>query len=197
MISCINNQKQMGLATGTYFGDYNEYFPPTSLRRWEYTWDARLAPYMGVKGNGSSVEWYKFKIPGDSASGWICTPSFKCPLDNSTQKHIRSYAASSMYFVAGDRRGVIHDDISRKIGSITKPSQTIFLFDFWNSSNIQFQHAFSKIDGWLGIAGVPLREDGKFYHGVTMGFLFCDGSARELNPIKAYSGPDVLWHYNQ
>ena len=50
-IFCLNNQKQLALATHLYTGDYNEWFPPMQdylpLKRIETSWRSYLFHYVG------------------------------------------------------------------------------------------------------------------------------------------------------
>jgi prepilin-type N-terminal cleavage/methylation domain-containing protein/prepilin-type processing-associated H-X9-DG protein len=202
-ISCINNLKQLGIATQNYTIDSNDYYPnncPATSGRWETVWDCKLGPYIGVDGNGAAAEFYKFKTPGDATSGLISTPVLLCPRSDykSVSERSRSYCASSIpNGNLSDRRGVLYYLTSLKLTSVTKPHNTIFLFEAWKSNNYQFDGAWSQADGWLGIAGIPLRADGQFTHGKTMNFLFCDGRANAFNPIDCYMNTPRPWYYDQ
>lgn len=193
-IYCINNLKQIGNATAMYFGDNDGYFP-TSNVRWETTWDCRIAPYLGVRGNGGLDNWYKFHVYGDSTSGLVTTPVLKCPSDENTHTFQRSYRANAIPLNdLSKRRGVLRNAVSRKIGQITEPEQTIFLAEGWASNNFQFQTAFSYLDGWIVPTGATTKADGfSFFHGNTNNFSFCDGHAKGIDPRLVIG----MWYYDQ
>ncbi len=199
-ITCINNLKQIGYGNAGYVNDNLDYFPTSpQAKRWEQIWDCKLAPYMGVKDNGGATEWYKYKTWNVAASGLILTPVLHCPSSEYKDAVYRSYAASAIPS-GGDlneRRGILYENVSRRIGTITRPSNTISFCELWASNNAQFQGAWNSFDGWLGEAGLPKQSDGSFYHGNKSSFLFCDGHAEGFHPSMCYSDSSVKWYYNQ
>lgn len=200
---CVNNLKQIGLASGNYIQDNNDYFPnndsnypPTG--RWKTVWDCKLAPYLSVKDNGGEFAYY-FKTHGDAASGRITTPILHCPQSDYKSLTTRSYTASSIPNL-GDlnfRRGILFYNISRRLSSINKPDSTIFIFENWRENNLQFETGWSQADGWMAFGGIPIRNDGVFTHGKRMSFLFCDGRANAFDPRDCYTGSSVLWYHDQ
>ena len=195
-IFCINNFKQMGLGMISYCNDYGDYFP-TSVTRWQDTWDCQIAKYIGVKGNGGSTDWYKYKISGDSNSGLINIPLLTCPSQENRTSLSRSYSASAIPANdLADRRGILRNLVSRRVAQITKPSSTISLLEYWSADNKQFQASWMYLDGWLGGTG-PITSDGRYYHGQGNNFLYVDGHADLLHPVKCFMENPKLWWYNQ
>lgn len=191
--SCANNLKQFGQASYSYATDFNASFPPCIYPlAYDYAWDCHLAPYLGVASNGASSGRYGYKVPGNSASGYITTALLQCPgnqyASNSRQ---RGYTANSMLSGAPtDRRGVI-SATPRKYTQLARPSRTVEFFDYHNSNNLQFCTAFCCTTGWLGG-----DQSAMYYHGAGgMNFQFCDGHVQLLPPEMAYISNPKLWYY--
>lgn len=191
-IGCLSNLKQLGLGISAYWGDNNDFYPTNPASNYEYTWDCKIMPYASVNGNGKSTEWFKY-VNGTSGT-LITTPLLICPLDESTIYRRRSYSASR-YDVDG--RGVSGNNESRRSGRITRPANTIALFDYWNktTTNRQFEYGNSIVYGWLGASAIVKRSDNHFLHGNRQNFLLCDLHVEAINPILCYQ--EKMWYANR
>ncbi len=190
-ISCTNNLKQQGLAMTLYTSENIDYYP-TSGQRWQWSWDCLLAPYMGVGNNGGPTDWYKYEVWNDASSGVISTPSLRCPSEEDTRAHARSYRVNGLIAENyNDRRGLMRGRTSRKVTDVTSSEQTVAISEYWgkmitNKYNSQFQTANSFAAGYVAAGGIPLKNDGTFFHANGHTYLYCDGHVENQNPNEVF-----------
>ena len=63
---CMSNLRQQGIATGSYYNDYNDYIMEQGTG--ETTWVRKIQPYSGLKQSSVSETWQKsiFACPADT-----------------------------------------------------------------------------------------------------------------------------------
>lgn len=179
-ISCVNNLKQIGLGLGGYQSDNRGFFPPNNNRNYENSWDSMVASYLGLNGNGAATQWYKN----------IHAPFLVCLQDDRSAAYKRSYSMNGI--ITGTTRGVSRYNESVNADTIRHPSRTLTVFDYWNlTDNYQFCYPYGTTAGWMGISAIPLRSDGRFFHGPNMNFGFVDGHAGAMLPSLCYKAPNM------
>ncbi len=198
---CLNNLKQLGLATIMYQGDYDGMFPPNLYyhrpggesspeMRGDEVWDCKLAPYLNIE----------FR---DENGNHQPTQLLICPLDwradVSPWGHLRrSYTANrTSTHPSHVNCGVVwigNGTPKVKAGSFRGAAEVVYLFELWNISgtdgNRQWRAPFAVSDGWHGnVPPVnyfnPDRNNGPYYHGQQMAFLFADMHASLEDPTRA------------
>ena len=197
-MKCLNNLKQLGIASFAYSADYNEIFPTSLFYNGSFdnanNWDVALAPYAGYKIDLSQIN------NGTYYLNQMKHPDIlQCPRDwrigDTWASYARSYASIRTSNVFPDF-GVMYTGAGvgpPKISSIVKPSRTVYLIELAkqiiapSNGNRMFRPAFTSIDGWLGYSSIPKTPSGDFFHGKSMPFLFVDGHAVDTDPRLAYS----------
>ena len=154
-ISCISNLKQIGLAWGCYFGDYQNYFcpyaPEVSAGWW--TWGGvgsttgYLSPYL--KGDGI------YKCPADDARGAICSGHL---WPNSGTSYAFNYVLTSCC------PGIPGCD-AQKLSDVRYPSSTVIMGD---------TTMFASGCAWPGTLG---NYSWHAASGLYSNLLFVDGHA--------------------
>lgn len=161
-IACVNNLKQLGLATGMYQNDWDGYFPAGD--RFEYL-AQNLLPYTHID-VGTALT-----TPGEAKI-------YFCPSDK-TRKAVDRCSWSFM------RNGYCSWDIGYKkmkqIQGIRSPTQIIYLGDSKRpgSSSVKFAFAtwpFKATADPLDSKGVP-----GFRHFKQANLLYCDGHIGQNN----------------
>lgn len=198
-MGCLNNLKQLGVATAAYLADEDEVFP-TVLFYYNVTigkrtsnyrgdcWDAELARYLGINNNYAASDYWTLKF----------SPIFQCPRDwrkraGTWDINRRSYGACKVGSNGNADYGVTWTGSGTpappRISEVIKPNKTIYLFDFEPTTyGIQYHPSYSYTDGWLGSTGVPKTPAGEFLHGgEAQSFLFTDMHAALMNPNMAHN----------
>jgi len=187
-ITCTNNLKQLSNGVMQYCDDQVGYYP--TCRTTNDSWDAKILKYIGQ----DVTDPY----------GKVINKIFICPVDDRLDLAARcSYTISQLRPTPPEApRGLSEMNESRRNSQVTKPSNTIALFDFWYdmrnypaqiNNHVQFSNSFSYIAGWLGDAGTPIRKDGLYFHGRRQVFAFADGHSAMFEPTSVYK----MWQYNQ
>ena len=135
-VSCIGNQKQMGMVNVSYAGDYEYY----------------VANYMVVNGNAnySNVYWYELMgrqlgwkpcngyqplyRPGGSAKNPSDPTIFACPSGRSWTRESYFYQTLDTHFrcnvpVINMERPALSDTRGARVSQVIYPSRKLFLFD--------------------------------------------------------------------
>jgi len=187
-VLCMNNMKQLGLATNLYLPDYDEYFPIAGTSDFVNTWDTLLLPYI----TGGKFDKDRVKT--------TIAPLLICPKDNRAWNNRRSYAANAIARSwPGDWRGICKDDTSIKLSAIKNPSNTIHLFELYTNSagadinSWQFRLGWGTVNGYLSVADAPKTAVGGWYHGQANNFLFADGRAAGFSPVKVFAENPWMW----
>ena len=143
--SCMNNLKQLGLATFMYAQDYEDYYPPGGDDSTPVIyWPKRLLPYTGNN--------YKL---------------FHCPSHLSTLTNPLSYMANWRVFGSPGHA----TNSVKKIGSFTNASDLICISDIvpnYNGSMPNGGNFGYDWPAWPGVWQVHDRRTGSMY-------LFADG----------------------
>jgi len=182
---CASNLRQLGTALLQYAAENNGALPSGK------TWDRDISSYLGVP------EW--------NTAG-ANSPVLTCPADRRSRpladgKFPRSYT-SSYIKPADPTQGLFGDgDVqpSRRLVQITRPSQTIMIFEMFTTgtgaevANEQFMQAYGWSSGYQSAASTPRLPNGKFYHGNTLNYLFADGHLEPLPPAYIYTPPNNFW----
>ena len=182
---CVNNLKQLGIASIEYSSDNADWLVPTdhTAANVVFSWMPILAPRVGINDmvNDEGLPW----VPYDEAMGGIQTARqkpFVCP----SLGTMVSYALNQHFHIRAERNSGITPEQS-KTTAIRKPSKTLQLIDApswyelaWTSgfdsgvqSKIQeamqalrHNHRLNKLyeDGHVVNSNVVLVEE---YHGGT------------------------------
>jgi len=185
-IGCINNLKQIGLATHLYIGDNDGMFPAgykddISIVR---SWDDYLAPYDGRSNLPQSV----IDAEGIPLADYNF-PLYVCPSDNTTQDtyHKRSY---NMNFYRSDwthTSGISMWDWSKALRTIRHPSNTIAIAERYEPNNI-----LGGLSGYTfpNIVYKARNNITNFWwHGKPWNnYLMCDGRAVSLKMEETMLG---------
>lgn len=167
---CAENLRQISQALFMSTADNRGAFPPGHI------WDRSIAPYIGTTLSASPT----------------ATPPTSlliCPSDSRTLASPRSYvvpAQSNSYPGVGifSRSPTLP---SLRLPEISHPPQTILVTEFYTggwASSAQFNTAYSAVDGWLGVGGAPVLDDGSPYHRSGQNYAFCDGHVERLSPAQ-------------
>ena len=216
-ITCLNNQKQVGLAEWMYTSAYNEYYTVAGYGD-ETTWDDLLSQFDGRKLSKSVQVQVRIK-KSDFPELKSYSAIYQCPGDKvprlidsnpNNEYYIKSFAINSINGttapVAENLRNGVQCGItdtyhtSLKVSSVPDPSGTVFICDC------------PTHDNWLGsgyragfTSGKECYQDilnygetgphGKYRYNV----IFLDGHAKNINILK-YSTDDfkgTIWSVNK
>ncbi len=166
-ISCLNNQKQIGIGLLLYVNDYGDYFP---------------------RGNQGGGRWGETGVPGN---GWLgqmfdnIGKNFnviKCPSDKyecGTEKTLSYYYSQDL---AGGEMGNTFMQTPWKIGQLSNPVNTVLLWECTSVSLGQYgltlpvsdENRSCSFNAWHIRGGIP--ASGLLY-GITPGSNFWDTPA--------------------
>jgi prepilin-type N-terminal cleavage/methylation domain-containing protein/prepilin-type processing-associated H-X9-DG protein len=159
--TCINNNKQLGLALTQYAQDWDETMPQWYFtggrytidgRTVEPTWDAAVYPIVKAKGSFTCPS-NDPKNPGAIPEGWV----------------IRSYALPQN--VSG---------IS--MGDVRNPAETVMLFEKGSQAlGVGADSVGESFYQMHGFDHVEQQRNPKFPHGKGKVFAFMDGHAKYFN----------------
>ena len=213
--NCMGKIKQIGTASASYTGDYNDYIVIAGHRYQgafsDYVWDALLAyRYMGYKANGSTA----------------INPNFRCDLDDNNiyVKHSRRSYWINSYTSSGGQNSIKTEELGnialntnkapagKKLSRIKIPS-SLMLFvcrankDNTSSNVAYFAYSVCYAVNWASrhTATNPKSEDGTMkgyvqHSGRTSNYCFVDGHAENikatiygLNAINIWSISQDRW----
>ncbi len=186
-IVCMNNLKQIGIATQSYLDDNKWILNPNSS--WNYfTYEAGIYPHWsqfyyseGFAGN------YDY-LPFEMFNGYKVCRVFICPKldwDGDMRRRMKSYTVNAL--LNGDYGGAIKN-LKRRIGKIRSPSRTFMFGDgnplkVWGSTRF-FNHFASSVES----------EQMDFRHMGKWNVVFIDAhvegwtKARHRAAVKSWSG---------
>ena len=205
---CMNNLKQMGIASLMYANDNGEYMPgyeyvgnamgsPNSYSGTNAQWPDDIAPYLfnmtGYHqgyGNVYSSKSYDSYVLSLSNSVYQC-PSQRLHIAYSDYGCNIGYGSWQLYGQGFGASGV-------KLSRIKNPSLTFFLAD--SSENILDWGNRGSADPTVDLPAGAVRHGGDGSSTGIVNFLFCDGhvSAFPLMSIPSWSAPgwplpDTVW----
>lgn len=174
--SCMNNLKQLGLASISYSGDNDDWLVPTdhTAENVVYSWMTILAPRVGIGDmvNAEGLPW----VPYDEAIGVVRTARqkpFVCP----SLGTMVSYGLNQHFHVRVERNGGVTPGQS-KITSIRKPSMTLQLIDAPSWYELAWTSGFDS--------GVPNKVQDAMQalrHNNRLNKLYEDGHADNSNVV--------------
>jgi prepilin-type N-terminal cleavage/methylation domain-containing protein/prepilin-type processing-associated H-X9-DG protein len=221
-ISCVSNEKQIGLAVLQYVQDYDEMFPKTQSRDrfndpWGDSWAITTQPY--------SKNYGVYRCPDDSntqaPSSWMGVGvSYDVNQDDDYTNHWIAYGPFGM---GAGRPGDFWVYDSLTLAQLTLPSNSVMISERHNTDAVQAgtenctaYHSGFVEQSWVGnIDGVPyLIPDGtrpaaaypygpngavSAHHNERADFLFCDGHVKAMRPVDTNPDPvkrpqDNLWN---
>jgi prepilin-type N-terminal cleavage/methylation domain-containing protein/prepilin-type processing-associated H-X9-DG protein len=198
-ISCVNNQKQLGLAIISYADDANEQVPyayhnPGSYQR---SWDDLLSNYDGR--SLTEAQQLSQLAPSDSGQLYVC-PSDNLPRTANRVK--RSYAINrGRYAGSGSSLsngpsiiwGIATSDSSSpwsaKLTIIEEPSNVIGLVEYVRATNYLGNASCSLTD-------VPdtIIANAEFTHGNRFNFLLLDGHVATMSLYETVAAGGTTGH---
>lgn len=175
---CLNQMRQIGLATALYAQDSGDEFPRSqhsALAYHQQTWGFALLPFLG----------YQNVKPGSSAWVQVLNGFYRCPEDRRTNDW--SYGLN-VYFELGpddDYRGA--PATWRKLVQVPFPVDTVGFGEIADSTDHIMAH-------FWGEGGTP--EVATNRHSVRSEYLFVDGHVKALRFCTTYapSGRVDLWN---
>ena len=172
--SCLNNNRQLLLATTMYATDYNEELPPRFLPT--NSWPYKLQPFY--------VNWKNIACPSDRF-GLITNVNYgpnRSYLINGFNDYSRKVFNPREYRIFQQHRW----PHGMKISAIPKPSDTLLFGEKRSTS----RHIHMDID--QGKRGNDFEEIEHARHGKGSNFAFADGSAKFFLKYKELY-PENLW----
>jgi prepilin-type N-terminal cleavage/methylation domain-containing protein/prepilin-type processing-associated H-X9-DG protein len=172
--SCLNNNRQLLLATAMYANDHNEELPPRFLPT--NSWPYKLQPYY--------VSWKIITCPTDRF-GLITNKNYgpdRSYLINGFNDYFRKALAPKDYRLLYQHRW----PHGMKVTAIPKPAQTLV----FGEKRTLSRHIHMDID--QGKRGNDFEEIEHARHGNGSIFSFADGSAKFILKYKELF-PENLW----
>ena len=210
--NCLGKIKQIGTASASYTGDYNDYIVIAGYKYLgtfsNYVWDALLAyQYMGYKANGSTA----------------INPNFRCDVDDNSIyfKHSRRSYWINSYTSSGGQNSIKTEELGnialntnkapagKKLSRIKIPS-SLMLFvcrankdnGSQNSSYFAYSAAYAVNWACRNTLPNPKSEDGTMkgyvqHSGRTTNYGFVDGHADNIKATfygaYVWSTPSTMW----
>ena len=180
-ISCLNQEKQIGLAIAGYVDAYDGWMlsalgpPPVSGNR--TSWDYIIVPFLT-----SDAVAYRARIKGIL---------FSCPADKiprsaeDPENYKRSYVVSYGIMQLGADPDYHIPQL--KTVKIRNTSDTIIMGEFFNNRNKLYNNTYCGLGGDSNFPTWPNDETStiRYTHDNMQNFLFCDGHAKSISPVAA------------
>jgi prepilin-type N-terminal cleavage/methylation domain-containing protein/prepilin-type processing-associated H-X9-DG protein len=178
-IYCLNNLKQWGLATQLYAGDYDDFLPPDGTpnpgnNSTNVGWYIQLPATLSLP-RYHDQDWRTNAATAPARSVWICPSNTR----RSNGNNLFHYCLNQN--VNGTGTG----NLARRLSTVSRTSQTIWLFD---SKNLPAVGSWSFVHTNLHSRGAQ--------------FVFLDGHVQRF-PVTAYWDPaantartnnaDLIW----
>jgi prepilin-type N-terminal cleavage/methylation domain-containing protein len=167
-IKCLNNARQLGVATALYTGDNNEFYPfgvnVQNNATWSdpSAWHILLVPYLsGDTNRGTKV----FACPADNDGG-----QQSYPIPPGYIKFQISYRVNSYMF----RNTTTAPKSALRTTGVAAPSSMLMITEKeWNSPSFQVTSGELKawLDGWNGNGGKNYNNSGFERHGKVLPVL--------------------------
>ena len=164
-IRCLNNLKNIGLATAMYANDNDDRLPASShMGRGNVSWVASLLPHLGYKFTATNI--------GGATNIYIC------PVEKAGTGRIYSYAANDFLLNFATPPGN-PNPIARRT-QVPSPSDTIWMTE--SSENLinedHFHFAGQRVDGAGYTPNIFLSQVIAQRHSGSANYLFLDGHIR-------------------
>jgi prepilin-type N-terminal cleavage/methylation domain-containing protein/prepilin-type processing-associated H-X9-DG protein len=185
-IRCLNNEKQLTLASLQYANDYSGWLP-WGFRVWQECYPFYLAPYFGkVANDGTTSDFYgTLYLKEPSNSVFACpSPTKIWPDENPVYNSQPSYCYNS--FVLSRPNTYYGIDSQFKLSSFPKPSGTFVFIDSWCFDSDAAARAWAHgIYNTSSLTGVNSRANWAAHSdGANTSFL--DGHAEWVKSSKNF-----------
>jgi prepilin-type processing-associated H-X9-DG protein/prepilin-type N-terminal cleavage/methylation domain-containing protein len=171
MISCLSNQKQLGLGMAMYMDDNDEYYTPYTNAVFTTFWPYRLNQYVK---NGMSFYCpaMQNRTDANDAAAYGLSPG----------RYTIGYGINN-YFIAGTGWGASNAERATpvKLPQVTKPSRTVLLVDVVSSLTTLRGYYICRWHEIGGGAYIPPER-----HAEMVNVLWCDGHVTSEKMIKVY-----------
>jgi len=202
--TCVNNEKQMGMAMLQYCGDNDEQFPLTDGQQ-RNCWSQVIYPYIKSAGafecpDNSDVENFNPLVGGVT---WMGNSSWLAGATPVPPSYGMSNFVGAPYHINSNG----HFPISLSQGGIQVPANKILVAERWGYHNGKYAR---------GCTAAPDNQDGVGWkdwdsyttaspyiyaceltvlHTKQSNFLFCDGHVKTLNPVltTGVNGLPGMW----
>ncbi|MCW3058959.1 MAG: prepilin-type N-terminal cleavage/methylation domain [Capsulimonas sp.] len=170
-ISCVSNQKQIGLAVMQYTQDNDELMPSTRMAG--ANWEIIIQPYV--------KSFQVFKCPSNSLANNTATLMHDNVVNGVTYPTPVSYAAPQQSAGNGAAFGV-QDNAGPSLAEFTSPSQMIMVCES-NTQDTDFRLSGAA---WMGAAAQDSSNLPVLYAGHTgqINLLFVDGHVKSMKPLQ-------------
>jgi prepilin-type N-terminal cleavage/methylation domain-containing protein/prepilin-type processing-associated H-X9-DG protein len=173
-IQCLNQMRQISLATRLYAEDNNDEFPRSqhsAFANRQLPWERAIAPQLGIAGSSSSA-WTNLLLG-----------LYHCPKDEKPA-HL-SYGFNYFFEVGAEDDYPGKPQMWRKLSGIPKPTTTIIYAEI----TIAADHVMPAL-GWLSGADAA-NELATTRHKQKSNYAFVDGHAELLRLNQTYAPPQL------
>lgn len=198
---CVSNMRLLAGAMLTYTADNQGNYPAPFGQGEAKSWDGLILPYL--KDGGTTDQYLKIlQCPEDKRSvvSYQGKPAYPRSYRISSQP--ANNLNSPMGVVGYDKTGKEMVSLIRRSVQVTKPSDTIMIFENFTSNaekptyldNWQFYNGSSMASGWRSARVTGYRADGskKLYHGKVINYAMADGHVESRDLAWPYT-PHVRW----
>jgi prepilin-type N-terminal cleavage/methylation domain-containing protein/prepilin-type processing-associated H-X9-DG protein len=190
-IQCLNQLRQISLATRLYADENGDQFPRSqhsAFANRQLPWERALAPFVGV--SGGTTAWTNllrdvYHCPNDKPSGHLDSG-----MNNDPEQSAHLSYGMNYYFEVGEQ-----DDYPgkpqtwRKLSQVPKPSSTII----YTEVTVAADHVMPALC-WLTVADAE-NEVASQRHKQKSNYALVDGHV-ELLPIRRTYNPPQTDHWN-
>ena len=212
-ISCLSNEKQLGLGILMYVQDYDESFPFGLDNQWKVSWAVTTQPYV--------KNYQVYRCPDDSdmnlGYSWMSSSWAGIPISYGVNGLIDPTNGNALLGVMTPMAQSWISPMSRNLAAVNFPADTILLADKHNTDALSVK-GFGVLTGFYGATFVGVNNfdwsapgeipDGNLSpklaypngpngavsatHSGMANFLMIDGHAKALIPSQ--TNPDPIHH---
>jgi prepilin-type N-terminal cleavage/methylation domain-containing protein/prepilin-type processing-associated H-X9-DG protein len=176
-IQCLNQMRQITLATRLYAEENEDQFPRSQHSAFvnrQLPWERALAPLLGVRG-------------GNTAWTNLLIALYHCPAD--TRPAHLSFGLNYYFEVGEEDNYPGKPQTWRKLTLIPRPSTTVL----YTEVSIAADHVMPAL-GWLSVADAE-SEVASRRHKQKSNYAFVDGHAELLPLVRTFDPPQLdLWN---